>query len=230
MASRAVGLIQDQNFNLHYNGASVVGKANISKTTVKKGGIVGRKPLSDLSNSVNPAPNHTSKKEKSVSKLTRDSSKKKSVSKTSEKVQAGGRKALSDISNSGKPHIQEISKKNPTSKLTILAEDPKEGFLHNHEECIKAQKRDISTNDFLRTLGLDDFWPASTKEPHMSKKMMPVSPSRNFEAVEMTELLIQDLSPPKRSRKLDAAPPSPEPLDHYMHWNDPTSYKLIESP
>ncbi|XVF65735.1 hypothetical protein PTKIN_Ptkin09bG0273700 [Pterospermum kingtungense] len=253
MASRAVGLIQDQNLNVHYNGAAVVGKANISKTGTKKGGIGGRKPLGDLSNSVNPTPKLASKKENSkifsfadietgAFKPTHDSSKKKSVSKASEKVQAGGRKALSDISNSGKPHTQETSKKNQTSKLTILAEDPshpeeiaKEGFLHNHEECIKAQKTAISTDEFLRILGLDDFWSASAKEPHMSNKMKPASPSRNFEAEEIAELLIEDLSPPKRklSRKLDSAPPSPEPVDHYIHWNDPKyipSYKLIESP
>ncbi|XWS22170.1 hypothetical protein CRYUN_Cryun29cG0011700 [Craigia yunnanensis] len=169
MASHTVGLIQDQNLNVHYNGASVAGKANISKAP-RKAGIGGRKPLSDLSNSVNPTPNQTSKKESvskqvketGASKFTHDSSKKKSVSKASEKVQAGGRKALSDISNSSKPCLQETSKKNQTAKLTILAEGPsqpkdiaEEGFLHNHEECIKAQKIAISTNEFLRILGLD---------------------------------------------------------------------------
>ncbi|XP_022761558.1 uncharacterized protein LOC111307712 [Durio zibethinus] len=253
MASRTVGLIQDQNLTIHYNGASIAGKANISKAP-RKGGISGRKPLGDLSNSVIPTPNQTSKKdnakfsftekETGASKLTHDSSKKKSVSKGSEKVQGGGRKALSDISNSGKPCLQETSKKNQTEKLSILAEDPnqpkdiaQEGYLHNHEECIKAQKRAISTNEFLRILGLDDFskQSASAKEPPMSNKMMPMSPPRNFEAGQMTELLIEDLSPPKHklSRKLDSAPPSPEPLDHYMHWNDPEyilSFKLIESP
>ncbi|XWS13165.1 hypothetical protein CRYUN_Cryun36dG0014200 [Craigia yunnanensis] len=254
MASRTVCLIQDQNLNVHYNGASVVGKANISKEAPRKGGIGGRKPLSDLSNSVNPTPNQTSKKENSkrnsftekeigASKLTHDSSKKKSVSKASGKVQEGGRKALSDISNSSKPHLQETSKKNQTSMLTILAEDPtqpediaKEGFLHNHEECIKAQNRAIRTNEVLLLLGLNDFskQTASAKEPHMSNKM-PMSPSRYFEAGEMTELLIEDLSPPKHklSRKFDSAPPSPGPLGHYMHWNDRKyipNFKLIESP
>ena len=154
-------------------GASVVGKENISKATPRKGSIDGRKPLGDLSNSVNPTPNQTSKKDNSkkfsftekeigASKQTHDSSKKKTVSKASGKVQAGGRKALSDILNSSKPHLQETSKKNQTSKLTILAEDPsqpediaKEGFLHNHEECIKAQNRAIRTNEFLLLLGLN---------------------------------------------------------------------------
>ncbi|XVF29496.1 hypothetical protein REPUB_Repub15cG0125900 [Reevesia pubescens] len=252
MASRTLGLIQDQNLNVHFNGASIVGKEKISKAP-RKAGIGGRKPLGDLSNSVKPTPNPTSKKENSktfsfteretgASKLTYDSSKKKSVSKASEKVQAGSRKALSDISNSGKPHcLQETSKENQTAKPSIPASQPKdiaeEGFLHNHDECIKAQKKAISTNEFLRILGLDDFCKqsASGKEPLMSNKMEPMSPPRNFEPGEMTELLIEDLSPPKYkiSKKLDSPPASPEPLDYYMHWNDPKyipCFKLIESP
>ena len=182
MASRTVGLIRDQNVNVHYNGASLVGKANIA-TAPRKGGIGGRKPLGDLSNSVNPTLNQTSKKENSkilsfteketsVSKLAHDSSKKKSVSKASEKVQVGGRKALSDISNSGKPHLQGTSK-NQTAKLCIPEDIAEEGFLHNHEECIKAQKRAISTNEFLRILGLDDFFKrsASAKQHSLSNKI-----------------------------------------------------------
>ncbi|KHF99151.1 putative dna primase large subunit [Gossypium arboreum] len=174
MASRTVGLIRDQNVNVHYN------------------------------------------------------------------VQVGGRKALSDISNSGKPRLKETSKKNQTSKLTILAENPsepediaKEGFLHNHDECIKAQKKAISTNGFLRILGLEDFSkPESAKGTRMPNEM-PMSPSRYLEVKEMSELLMEDWSPPKckLSKKLNTAPPSPEPLDH-MRWDDPEfpGFVLIGSP
>ncbi|MBA0599732.1 hypothetical protein Gorai_005939, partial [Gossypium raimondii] len=159
MASRTVSLIQDQNLNVQFNG-----KANISKA-LRKASTGGRKPLGDLSNSVNPTAKQISKKENSkiitfteketvAFKLPNDSSRKKSVPKASEKVQASGRKALSDISNSGKPHLQGTSK-NQTAKLCIPEDISEEGFLHNHEECIKAQKRAISTNEFLRILGLD---------------------------------------------------------------------------
>ncbi|GMI78666.1 hypothetical protein HRI_001535900 [Hibiscus trionum] len=253
MASHTVGLIRDQNVDVHYNGASVAGKGNMA-TAPRKGGIGGRKPLGDLSNSVNRMLIQTSKKENSkilsfteketaVSKLAHDSSKKKSVFKASEKGQVGGRKALSDISNSGKPCLKETSKKNQTSKLTILAENPsepedivKEGFLHNHDECIKAQKKAISTKEFLHLLGLEDFSkaPAPAKGTYIPKEM-PMSPSRYDEAKELTDLLIEDWSPPrhKMSTKLDSAPPSPGPVDHYMHWNDPenvVSFELIGSP
>ncbi|KAK8681299.1 hypothetical protein V6N13_053703 [Hibiscus sabdariffa] len=244
MASHNVGLIRDQNVNLNYTG-----KANMA-TAPRKGGIGGRKPLGDLSNSVNRKLIQTSKKENSkilpfteketaVSKLAHDSSKKKSVSKASEKAQVGGRKALSDISNSGKPCLKVTSKKIQTSKLTILAENPsepeditKEGFLHNHDECIKAQKKAINNKEFFQILGLEDFVkpPASAKGIHMPNEK-PMSPWRHVEAKEeITEMLIEDWSPPRH--KLDSAPPSPGPMDHYMDWEDPenvVSYELIGS-
>ncbi|KAK8663493.1 hypothetical protein V6N13_083309 [Hibiscus sabdariffa] len=238
MASRTAGLIQDQNVNVRFNG-----KGNVSKAQ-RKAGVGGRKPLGDLSNSVKPTPKQISKKENSkiipftgkeisALKLTHDSSKNKSLSKASEKVQATGRKALSDISNSGKPYSQGTSKKNQTAKVSILEEDlhrladiAEEGCLHNREDCIKAQKRAISTNEFLRILGLDDFskHSASAKEYSLSNKMevnhsnrfsshgslamdclkdtsllllQPMSPPRNAEPDKMNVMLSEELSPPK---------------------------------
>ncbi|MBA0628598.1 hypothetical protein Godav_023302 [Gossypium davidsonii] len=218
MASRTVSLIQDQNLNVQFNG-----KANISKAP-RKASTGGRKPLGDLSNSVNPTAKQISKKENSkiitfteketvAFKLPNDSSRKKS-----------------------KPHLQGTSK-NQTAKLCIPEDISEEGFLHNHEECIKAQKRAISTNEFLRILGLDDFCKhsASAKQHSLSNKMEPTSPSRYAKMNEITAMLIEELSPPKHklSRKLDSCPASPEAPDHYMQWDDPKyipSFKLIESP
>ncbi|KAL4388118.1 hypothetical protein GQ457_09G014320 [Hibiscus cannabinus] len=250
MASRTAGLIQDQNVNVRFNA----GKGNVSKAQ-RKAGVGGRKPLGDLSNSVNPTPKLISKKENakiipftgkeiSALKLTHDSSKNKSLSKASEKVQVTGRKALSDISNSGKPYSQGTSKKNQAAKVSILEEDrhrladiAEEGCLHNREDCIKAQKRAISTNEFLRILGLDDFskHSASAKEYSLSNKMEPMSPPRNAEPDKMNVMLSEELSPPKHksSRKLDSFAASPELLDQHMQWDDPKyipSFKLIESP
>ncbi|KAK8578631.1 hypothetical protein V6N13_100458 [Hibiscus sabdariffa] len=226
MASRTVGLIQDQNLNVQFNG-----KANVSKAQ-RKAGIGGRKPLGDLSNSVKPTPNQTSKKE--IAKII----------PFREKVQAAGRKALSNISNSGKPYSQGTSKKNQKAKLGILEEDrcqpegiAEEGCLHNHGDCIKAQKRAISTNEFLRILGLDDFseHSASAREYSLSNKMGAMSPPRHVESNKMTAMLLEEQSPPKHmlSRKHDSFADSPEPLDHHMQWDDPKyipSFKLIESP
>ncbi|OMP03938.1 hypothetical protein COLO4_10083 [Corchorus olitorius] len=134
----------------------------------------------------------------------------------------GVRKALSDIS--GKPRLQETRKMK--KNLGILAEAAEakdiaeEGFLHNHNECIKTQRRSLSTIEFLHILELDDF------DSAMSNKMKPMSPPRSFEPREMPELLIEHLSPLKieLSRTLDSPPPTPQ-----FHWDDP-SFKLIESP
>ncbi|KAE8685613.1 RING/U-box superfamily protein, putative isoform 1 [Hibiscus syriacus] len=233
MALRTVVLIRDQNINVHYNGTI----PKTSSSVFRKGGIGGRK----LQNSVNqiliPTSNKNSKvlsfteKETTVSKVTRGSSKTKSVSKASKKVQVGAWKALCDISNLGKPSLKETSKKSQTSKFTILAEIPvepediaKEGCLHNHDECIKCQENTKSMNEFLKILGLEEFSnpPASAKGTHMPNEM-PMSPSRYSEDEEMTELLIKYWSPAKLMIK-DWSPPSPEPMDL------PDTYELISSP
>ncbi|GMI70539.1 hypothetical protein HRI_000723200 [Hibiscus trionum] len=112
-----------------------------------------------------------------------------------------------------------------------------EGCLHNHEDCTKVQKRAISTNEFLRILGLYDFSKHSTsaKEISLSNIMEATSPPRYAESNKMTAMMIEELSPPKHmlSRKLDSFAASPDPLDHHMQWDDPKyipSFKLIESP
>ncbi|TXG70983.1 hypothetical protein EZV62_005918 [Acer yangbiense] len=88
-------------------------------------------------------------KETGASKLTFDGNKKKT----------SGRKALSDISNSRKQQLNEAPKKNLSTKVSVVAEKDldaicEEGFLHNHEECIKAPKKAMDIDEFLKTVGL----------------------------------------------------------------------------
>lgn len=108
--------------------------------------------------------------------------------------------------------------------------------IYKRTSCLKQNNGQFSQLTFLLlalTCGLS-WWTlfiyalGCLDEQHMS-------PPRYFEPRETTELLIEDLPPPKHKmlRKLDSAPPSPEAEDHYMHWNDPKyipSFKLIESP
>ncbi|KAI9161400.1 hypothetical protein LWI28_017001 [Acer negundo] len=96
MESQVSNLIQDQ--NVHFKGASARGK-NIVAKALRKGALSRRKPLGDLSNSIQPTPNRSIKKQNSSmfsftekEKLTFDGSKKK----------ISGRKVLSEISNSRK--------------------------------------------------------------------------------------------------------------------------------
>ncbi|KAK6934656.1 hypothetical protein RJ641_034811 [Dillenia turbinata] len=139
---RGSGLIHDQNSSFLHKGAASVAK--------KKGGAAGRRALGDLTNIAN-SPN------KSLSvfgdRLT-TSKPTCSTFKTQEKTRHSGRKAPSDLTNSGKPNLMEAPKKNLNDKLNAVAEVSKhEGFLHNHEECIKEQKMVMDMDYFLDILG-----------------------------------------------------------------------------
>ncbi|KAI9160149.1 hypothetical protein LWI28_005576 [Acer negundo] len=87
MESQVGNLIQDQ--NVHFRGASA-GDKNIIAKAPRKGALSGRKPLGDLSNSIQPTPNRSIKKQNSsmfsfteketgASKLTFDGNKRRPV-------------------------------------------------------------------------------------------------------------------------------------------------------
>ncbi|XP_021813255.1 protein PATRONUS 1-like [Prunus avium] len=210
MASTIGHLFQDQNLIVHSHGASLGGKGDTFRKQ-RKGELGARKPLGDLSNSGKPALTQASKKQ--VSKeMVHDASNKKAFSKASDKVQTRSRKALSDISNSQAPLVQ----KKHNMKLSVVAEEAicpgaiaEERFLHNHEECIKAQTQSMDMDHFLMTLGLHKDscknlaspWAA----PASSSQFEPESPPRYLELEEMNEL-----EPSWLSEKLDSPPFSPK--------------------
>ncbi|KAF5743513.1 hypothetical protein HS088_TW08G00097 [Tripterygium wilfordii] len=255
MASQVGGLVHDQNLNIHYN-ASAGGKTNISKA-VKKGGLGGRKPLGDLSNSVKPSLNQASKKQNSnifsfteqetgVSKITFEASKKKSVSKATEKVQAGSRrKVLCDISNSGKPSLHEASKKNQGTKLNVVVAENKiypsaiaeEGFLHDHNECIKAQTRAMDVDEFLKILGLNNDCSKQLETPLATPSLSNLkigSPTRQMELYEMDEPLTETHISWKHESFSDldsptcGTPRSPYARMSWMENDESINFELIE--
>lgn len=80
-------------------------------------------------------------------------------------VPVSGRKALVDVTNSVIPSSkkQGLKKKSQVKQSIAFAEDEKlpysiaeEGFLHNHDECIKSQKKAMDLNEFLKIIGLDE--------------------------------------------------------------------------
>ncbi|KAG6741967.1 hypothetical protein POTOM_055248 [Populus tomentosa] len=187
-----------------------------------------RKPLGDLSNSMKT----------DAPRIPRDASKTKSISKASGKVQTAGRKPLSDISNSRKP---ETKKKSFNAKLSVLTEEPdltsataEEKFLHNHEECIKAQTRAMDIDEFLQSIGLNDDFSKklgiSCSPPTSTMK----SPPRPLQLEAMTEQLHEDKS---WEYKLDSSSPFRTPISpkQYMDWwkdhdDNCINFKLIETP
>ncbi|TXG70987.1 hypothetical protein EZV62_005922 [Acer yangbiense] len=234
MESQVGNLIQDQ--NVHFKGASAGGK-NIVTKAPRKEALSRRKPLGDISNSIQPTPNRSIKKQNSsmfsfteketgASKLTFDGNKKKTR----------GRKALS---NSRKQQLHEAPKKNLSTKVSVVAEEDldaicEEGFLHNHEECIKAQKKAMDIDEFLKTVGLknNDF---------------PMQQSASSSQVVMDDLLSEDEFPWKHEEfsDHDSPPPcrsSPKSPNHFMMWEEDIvddfdimpfespNFTLIESP
>lgn len=122
----------------------------------KGGGLGGRKALNDISNSGKPSALQPSRKHnvKNVIPIEEDLS----VSKKS-KAQVSGRKVLGDLTNMVSPRKQKLKSRGKQS-ITV-AEDEKfpysiaeEGFLHNHDECVKSQRKGMDMDEFLKTIGL----------------------------------------------------------------------------
>lgn len=167
------------NFILSTIVAPLGAKTNVSKSQKNGGGLGGRKALNEMSNSGRPSTLHSSKTHNSKnvissggeigsSKILSSFGGKRNVSKAPGKVQAGGRKALSDLTNSGKPRVQQSSKDSCCNKLSAVVEEQilshnvtEEQLLHNHQECIKAQRKGIDIDYFLQSIGLETGTPNS---------------------------------------------------------------------
>lgn len=211
--------LQDQNISIHFDGASLFGKNDASKTLKKGvGGLGGRKALNDISNSAKPSSLQASKKNYSTSVISIG----KDLNATKNKFSAGtkdnlakvpdkgGRKALTDLTNSSKPSAKQGSKKGLDKKLSAAAAAniptsiAEEQFLHDHEKCIKARRKVIDMDFFLKEVGLDNDIPVQLlASPHASKRSMKSMSSmyletpvkKHFEVEEMPELLMYDQVP-----------------------------------
>ncbi|KAG8381276.1 hypothetical protein BUALT_Bualt06G0105700 [Buddleja alternifolia] len=232
MATSAHRLIQDQNLNLLYNaGTTPGGKTDMAKAD-KKGGLGGRKALNDISNSRKPSVLQPTKKDKSTNVIAIEKdpfAAKAKFSKAPEKGKNGGRKALSDLTNSVKPSTQQV----PTTgrKLKTVAEEKvpssmmDERFLHNHQECIKAQMKGVDVDYFLKSVGLNND--ISAKPSAM--RALQSSSKKHFEMEEIPEQLFEDQLPLSYSPAC-RSPKSPRPP--YVNWDDENFCDLmvVETP
>lgn len=241
-------LVHDQNLNIHSAGGASLGRKVDIPRAAKKGALGGRKALNDISNSGKPSALQASKKHNLLnvipvgkddiggSKNTLAVGGKANLTKGSEKVK--GRKALSDLTNSVKPSAHHLSKKDQEKKLNVTAEESipssikEEGFLHNHQECITAQRKGMNFEYFLESVGLGN--PLVLLQPLNLKK--PESPVKHLE---MDEEIPIPVSPqngkaqfPDYSLPLYESPKSIK-CSAYEFWKDEenlTDLKLIESP
>ncbi|XP_062120321.1 uncharacterized protein LOC133834661 isoform X2 [Humulus lupulus] len=207
MASQLGHLFQDQNFNVQYTGASAGGKMNAIKPRKNGGGggLGGRKPLGEISNSVNFAPplahaskNHNANNFASIKGVAHE----KGTAKTSDKVQTRSRKALSDISNSAKPHLHQVPKNKQNVKVPILDDHSfpsciaEEQFLHDHRKCGKANAA-IEMNEFLNTIGLENVSLKQVDSPKGFSKSTKLGLEEIPEYLVEDEYLWKQNSPPK---------------------------------
>ncbi|KAH6770899.1 hypothetical protein C2S52_015702 [Perilla frutescens var. hirtella] len=239
MATPAHRMMQDQNLTILY-GATPGGKTEIAKAD-KRGGFGGRKALNDISNSRKPSGFHSVKKDNPINVISIDkdpSGVKGKSSKVPEKGKVGGRKALSDLTNSVKPRPKQAPSLG--RKLNAVAEEKfpscltEERFLHNHQECIKAQMMTVDKDYFLKSVGLGNGNDIAVQPS--ARMALPLSSKKlgsKIKHSKMEELLEHDgvielpgcFSPACRSPQSPKAPP-------YMSWEEDSfsDLMMIESP
>ncbi|XP_070053305.1 uncharacterized protein [Nicotiana tomentosiformis] len=250
MATSAAHLIQDQNINIRFDGASLLGKNDTSKASKKGGGLGARKALNDISNSAKPSALQAKKNYSSnVISIGKDLDATRNkftagIKDNSSKVpDKGGRKALTDLTNSTKPSAKQASK---NQKLTTAAAAnvptciAEEQFLHDHHKCIKSQRKAMDMDYFLKEVGLDNDVPvqASPRASKLSMKSMLESPMKYFQVEELPELLMYDQVPRfgKMGTRGDASPsirsPTSPKLSSMSWWKDGSTpcFTLIDSP
>ncbi|KAL0304301.1 UNVERIFIED_CONTAM: hypothetical protein Sradi_6298200 [Sesamum radiatum] len=230
MATPAYRLVQDQNLNLLYNGATPVGKPTVVKTG-RKGGLTGRKALNDISNSRKPSEINSRKKDSSANiiSIEKDPGDAKArLSKVvNEKGKVAGRKALTDLTNSVKPLAQQASRAG--QKLHAVAEEKapsslvEERFLHNHQECIKARMKSVDMDYFLKSVGLNNEMPVVLSAEGGLQSSAKKAES-NLEMEEIPEQLLKSKLSGYRSPAC-LSPRSPKPP--YANWDDGDFSDLI---
>ncbi|KAK4783921.1 hypothetical protein SAY86_018289 [Trapa natans] len=263
-SQRGIHLIQDQNLNLSFSGPGPVG-GNVNGPKVQKRGPAGgRKPLGDLSNAGKQlSVRQTFKKSSAkgldvIQEITVDSSKIKSnatrkrrITKTTDKAQSTSKKALTDISIPEKFCAPEALKINTSKKLGVLAEDSiladaiaEEQFHHNHEECIKMQTCAMNKDCFLETLGLDkglkNGLPRQFTSPWISpvsSKLKPDSPMKGYmQYEEVADMETANQSPLRLEVPSDLDSPNPcqtPSPEQYSHWKkdlECVDFTLTETP
>uniref|UniRef100_M1BFB3 Uncharacterized protein n=1 Tax=Solanum tuberosum TaxID=4113 RepID=M1BFB3_SOLTU len=123
-----MAMLQDQNINIDFDGASLFGKNDTYKALKKGGGLGGRKTLNDISNSAKSSSLQASKKNYtsviSIGKYlnaTKDKFTAETKYNFAKVHDKGGRKALTDLTNSRKPLAKQGSKKGLDKKLSAAS-------------------------------------------------------------------------------------------------------------
>ncbi|KAI3979224.1 hypothetical protein MKX01_008236 [Papaver californicum] len=208
MATRTLGVMQDENFHSHFRGPSRKALTNITNSTklsphkaASKKNLVKKSDNTMEQNGLYINHGFINSNMKSNFKGDTVGGKVK-VSDGQKKPGLGGggvRKALGDITNSRKLSLNQETKKNNPKKTNDIAG---EWFLHDHQKCIKSQNCEMDRKLLLKTLGFDDDFSVQLSKPRIVPASLPpkvdsFSSLKPLEYDEIPELLCQFRSPPR---------------------------------
>ncbi|XP_019177931.1 PREDICTED: uncharacterized protein LOC109173125 [Ipomoea nil] len=227
MATPASQLIQDQNISFGCDGTAFgMNTNNVSKAQTK-GRLGTRRALNDISNSTKPTALQASKKTNS-SKIpigaddlnTKFGTGGKLSTTSRAKKQVGGRTALGDLTNSSKLSVhQQVPKKGYREKISV---DPvEEGYLHNHQECIKEQRKVMGMDCFHKEVGLSNVSSMPlllTPRAYPPPSLQPKKLRTPLKLIEIEEVAMSPMSLMSSTPRVCKLPMSPISSPCMIDW------------
>ncbi|KAI3936751.1 hypothetical protein MKW92_019198 [Papaver armeniacum] len=208
MATRTLGVIQDENLHTHFRGPSRKALTNITNSSklsphkaASKKNLLKKSDNAMEQNGLYISSDFINSNLESNFKGDAVGGKLKVLSDGQKKAGLGGgggvRKALGDITNSRKLSLNQVPKKNNPKKLNDIAG---ERFLHDHQKCIRSQNSEMDGKLLLKTLGFDDDFSVQLSKPGLAPlppKVDSFSSLKPLEYDEIPELLYEVRSPPR---------------------------------
>ncbi|XP_026409339.1 protein PATRONUS 2-like [Papaver somniferum] len=196
MATRTLGVMQDENLHSHFRGPSRKALTNITNSS-KLSPLKAASKKNLLKKSDNEQ-NGLYIKPGFINSNVKSNFKGDTVGGKSG-LGGGVRKPLGDITNSRKLSLkQEVKNTNPKKRDDIAGER----FLHDHQKCIKSQNCEMDSKLLLKTLGFDDDFSVQLSKPRIVPASLPpkvdsFSSLKSLEYDEIPELLYEFRSPPR---------------------------------
>ncbi|KAI3843147.1 hypothetical protein MKX03_008538 [Papaver bracteatum] len=206
MATRTLGVMQDENLHSHFRGPSRKALTNITNSSklsplkaASKKNLLKKSDNEQNGLYINPGFINSNVKSNFKGETVGGKSK---VSDGPKKAGLGGggvRKPLGDITNSRKLSLkQEVKNTNPKKTNDIAGER----FLHDHQKCIKSQNCEMDSKLLLKTLGFDDEFSVQLSKTRIVPASLPpkvdsFSSLKSLEYDEIPELLYEFRSPPR---------------------------------
>ncbi|KAI3887344.1 hypothetical protein MKX03_002748 [Papaver bracteatum] len=172
MATRTLGVIQDESSHTHFRGPSRKALTNITNSSklsprkaASKKNLLKKSDNTMEQNGLYIILGFINSNMKSNFQVLSDGQKKAGLGGG-----GGVRKALGDTTNSRKLSLNQEPKKNNPKKLNDIAEDR---FLHDHQNCIKSQNSEMDRKLLLKTLGFDDDFSVQLSKPGLVPALLP---------------------------------------------------------